>query len=101
MIDAVIEGDNKAMEYLLVNKHVVLAAFVNAVWEDGKALRMLMDKGEPIWAAMANIVNGDKGAVMFLQNHKLPTYVKLAQAIQKKIRSNNDKKSSIFSSGPF
>lgn len=101
MIDAVTYRDAKAVEYLLLNKRFILAAFSNAVWEDKKALNILMDKKEYIWAAMANYINGDKKAGFFLQKNKLDTYLSLADAIQKKIQKLNDQNSNFFNSGPF
>ena len=101
MLDAAIFRDSKAMEYLLLNKHFVLAAFVNAIWEDKKALKLLMDKKEFIWAAMANFINGDESAGVFLKNNKLEAYLKLAEKIQLKIRKLNDRNTNIFNSGPF
>ncbi|MDP1747351.1 MAG: hypothetical protein Q8L90_17395, partial [Bacteroidota bacterium] len=50
----------KAFEYLLINKHFVLAAFVNSIWDDKKALKLLMDKKEFFLAAMSNYINGDE-----------------------------------------
>lgn len=91
----------KAIEYLLVNKHVVLAAFVNAVWEDNKALKLLMDKKEFHWAAMANYINGDTKAAQFLERFNFKHYAELAFKIQTQIRKENDKRSNFFNSGPF
>ncbi len=90
----------KAFEYLLVNKHTVLAAFVNAVWDDKKAFKLLMDKKEFCWAAVANIINGDENAVAFLHKSNLKLYADLAFKIQAKIRREGDEGTSIFS-GPF
>ena len=101
MTDAAIYRDSKAMEYLLLYKHFVLAAFVNAIWEDKKALKILMDKKEFIWAAMANFINGDKNAGMFLKQNKLDAYYQLAERIQHKIRKLNDRNTNFFNSGPF
>lgn len=71
LVDASVYRDSKAVEYLLLNKHFVLAAFVNAVWEDKKALIILLDKKEFVWAAMANYINGDKNAGAFLKKIKI------------------------------
>lgn len=101
MTDAAIYRDSKAMEYLLLHKHFVLAAFVNAIWEDKKAIRLLMEKKEFIWAAMANFINGDEKAGLFLTNNKLDSYHSLAQKIQHKIRKLNDRNTNFFNSGPF
>jgi hypothetical protein len=101
LIDATIYRDSKAVEYLLLNKHFILVAFVNAVWEDKKALTLLLDKKEVVWAAMANYINGDEGAGLFLKKNKLLSYATLAETIQAKIRKLNDKNSSFFNSGPF
>ncbi len=90
----------KAFEYLLVHKHVILAAFVNAVWEDKKAFKLLMDKKEFHWAAMANYINGDENAATFLHKNNLKHYAELAIKIQEKIRREGDEGTSIFS-GPF
>jgi hypothetical protein len=90
----------KPFEYLLIHKHVILAAFVNAIWEDKKAFKLLMDKKEFIWAAMANIINGDDGAVAFLHKNKLKHYADLAFKIQAKIQKEGNEGTSIFS-GPF
>ena len=90
----------KSLEYMLLNKHIILAAFVNAIWEDKKAFKLLMDKKEFIWAAMANIINGDDGAVLFLHKNKLKHYADLAFKIQAKIQKEGNEGTSIFS-GPF
>jgi hypothetical protein len=92
---------SKALEYLLVNKHTVLAAFVNAVWEDKKAFQLLMEKKEFHWAAMANYINGDDNAKLFLSKLNLNHYANLAHKIQAKIRKDGDEGSSFFSGGPF
>ncbi|HEY0029894.1 MAG TPA: hypothetical protein VGC65_03970 [Bacteroidia bacterium] len=91
----------KAFEYLLVHKHLTLAAFVNAVWEDQKAFRLLMDQKEFQWAAMANYINGDDKAEVFLMKNKLDHYFKLAHAILMKIRKEGDEGTVFFNSGPF
>ena len=91
---------SKAFEYLLLHKHLVLAAFVNAVWDDKKAFKLLMDKKEFMWAAMANFINGDDNAAGFLQKNNLNHYIQLASVIQAKLRKEGDEGTSIFS-GPF
>lgn len=91
----------KAFEYLLVHKHVVLAAFVNAIWDDKKAFQLLMDKREFHWAAMANYINGDDNAAAFLKRNKLEHYALLAHKIQGKIRREGDEGTNFFGSGPF
>ena len=60
----------KAFEYLLVHKHLTLAAFVNAVWDDSKAFKLLMDQKAFQWAAMANYINGDDNAAAFLKKNR-------------------------------
>ncbi len=90
----------KAFEYLLLHKHLVLAAFVNAIWEDKKAFKILMDKKEFHWAAMANYINGDDNAAMFLHKNNLKHYAELAHKLQAKIRKEGDEGTGIFS-GPF
>ena len=101
LAEATIYRDSKAVEYLLLHKHFILVAFINAVWEDKKALKILLDKKEFIWAAMANYINGDDKAGLFLRKNKLNVYAELAETIQTKIRKLNDKNSSFFNSGPF
>lgn len=91
----------KAMEYLLVNKHISLAAFVNAIWEDKAAFQLLMTKGNYHWAAMANFINGDEKAGLFLKQNKLLHYLDLAQLIQDKIREEGDEGTNFFNSGPY
>lgn len=91
----------KAFEYLLVHKHIVLAAFVNAVWEDKKAFKLLMDKKEFLWAAMANYINGDDNAATFLNKNNLKHYAELAHKIQAKIRREGDEGTNFFGSGPY
>lgn len=91
----------KAFEYLLVHKHVILAAFVNAIWDDKKAFQLLMDKREFHWAAMANYINGDENAALFLKRNKLEHYAQLAHKIQAKIRREGDEGTNFFGSGPF
>lgn len=91
----------KAFEYLLVHKHVVLAAFVNAIWEDPKAFKLLMDQKAVVWAAMANYINGDDKAGLFLKSNKLDHYLILAHTIQAKIRKEGDEGTNFFNSGPF
>jgi hypothetical protein len=75
LLDAIIKGDTMAMQYLLVKKHFVLAAFSNAAWDDKKAIRILVKNKEIVWAAMANIINGDVKALHFLMQNKLHPYV--------------------------
>jgi hypothetical protein len=91
----------KALEYLLVKKHIVLAAFVNAVWDDQKAFKLLMDQQAFHWAATANYINGDVKAAAFLQKNKLAHYLELAKRIQEKIRKEGDEGMNFFNSGPF
>ncbi len=90
----------KAIEYLLINKHFVLAAFVNSIWDDKKAFKLLMDKKEFHWAAMSNYINGDDNAQLFLVKNNLKHYANLAHKIQAKIRKEGDEGTSIFS-GPI
>ena len=92
---------SKAFEYLLVQKHIVLATFVNAIWDDKKAFKLLMDKKEFHWAAMANYINGDDKAAMFLNKNNLKHYAELAHKIQSKIRREGDEGTNFFGSGPF
>ena len=91
----------KAFEYLLVHKHLTLAAFVNAIWDDQKAFKLLMDQRSFHWAAMANYINGDDKAGDFLKKNRLDHYLRLAHAILAKIRKEGDEGSNIFNSGPF
>jgi hypothetical protein len=91
----------KSFEFLMVNKHIILATFVNAVWDDKKAFQILMEKKEFHWAAMANLINGDEKAAIFLNKSKLGHYAGLAVKIQEWIRKEGDKGTSIFNSGPF
>ncbi len=91
----------KAFEYLLVQKHVGLAAFVNAIWDDKKAFQLLMKKKEFIWAAMANYINGDDNAAVFLHKNNFKHYADLAHKIQAKIRREGDEGTNFFGSGPF
>jgi hypothetical protein len=92
---------SKAFEYLLVNKFIVLAAFVNAVWDDQQAFKMLMDQRAFHWAAMANFINGDDKAALFLKKNKLEHYAELAFKIQAKIRKEGDEGTNFFNAGPF
>ena len=91
----------KAFEYLLVHRHIVLAAFVNAIWDDKKAFKLLMDKKEFHWAAMANYINGDDNAAIFLHKNNLKPYAELAHKIQAKIRKEGDAGTNFFNSGPY
>ena len=97
--DAVI-GDESALHFLIQKKYYLLAAFVNAVWEDTKAFKILMDKGCPEWAAMANLINGDSNAKAWLSAHNLSEYSKAAEKFQEKIRKKGDKAANLFRS-PF
>ncbi|MCW3102673.1 MAG: hypothetical protein JWO09_1113 [Bacteroidetes bacterium] len=92
---------SKAFEYLLVNKFIVLAAFVNAVWDDQHAFKLLMDQKAFHWAAMANYINGDDKAALFLKKNRLEHYAELAYKIQAKIRREGDEGTNFFNSGPF
>ncbi len=92
---------SKPFEYLLVHKHLILAAFVNAIWDDKKAFQLLMEKKEFVWAAMANYINGDDNAAAFLKKNKLEHYAQLAHVIQAKIRREGDEGTNIFKSGPY
>lgn len=91
----------KAFEYLLIHKQVILAAFVNAVWDDKDAFKLLMENKAFQWAAMANYINGDDNAAVFLKKNKLEHYAELAYEIQSKIRKEGDEGTNFFSSGPF
>ncbi len=91
----------KAFEFLLVKKILVLAAFVNAVWDDKKAFKLLMDQKAFQWAAMANYINGDDNALLFLNKNKLEHYAELAHKIKTKIQREGDEGTNFFSSGPF
>jgi hypothetical protein len=92
---------SKPFEYLLVNKFIVLAAFVNAIWDDQNAFKLLMDQKAFHWAAMANYINGDDKAALFLKKNKLEHYAELAYKIQAKIRREGDEGTNFFNSGPF
>ena len=100
MLKDAVSRHSKPFEYLLIHKHLVLAAFINAVWDDKKAFKLLMDQKEFVWAAMANFINGDDDAAGFLQNGKLGHYLRMASVIQEKIRREGDEGTSIFS-GPI
>ena len=91
----------KAFEYLLVHKHIILATFVNAIWDDKKAFKLLMDGKQYHWAAMANYINGDDNAATFLKKNNLAHYAQLAHVIQAKIRREGDEGTNIFKSGPY
>lgn len=91
----------KAFEYLLVHKHIILATFVNAIWDDKKAFKLLMDGKQYHWAAMANYINGDDNAAVFLKKNNLEHYAQLAHVIQAKIRREGDEGTNIFKSGPY
>ncbi|HET6225326.1 MAG TPA: hypothetical protein VFF27_03540 [Bacteroidia bacterium] len=101
MLKDAVSRHAKPMQYLLVNKHIILAAFVNAIWEDQAAFKLLMTKGNHHWAAMANYINGDEKAALFLKNNKLQHYAELAHQILEKIRKEGDEGSNIFNSGPY
>jgi hypothetical protein len=92
---------SKPFEYLLVHKHIILAAFVNAIWEDPKAFKLLMEQRAFHWAAMANYINGDDKAGNFLKQSNLEHYLQLAHSIQQKIRKEGDEGTNFFNSGPF
>jgi hypothetical protein len=92
---------SKPMEYLLVNKFIVLAAFVNAIWDDPTAFKLLMDQKQFHWAAVANYINGDDKAAMFLKKNNLEHYAELGFKIQAKIRKEGDAGTNFFNSGPF
>jgi hypothetical protein len=92
---------SKPFEYLLVNKFLVLAAFVNAIWDDQTAFSLLMEQRAFHWAAMANFINGDDNAALFLRKNKLDHYLELAIKIQAKIRREGDEGTNFFNSGPF
>ncbi len=91
----------KSFEYLLIHNHVILAAFVNAIWEDKAAFKLLMEKKAVHWAAMANYINGDEKAILFLKKNKLDHYAQLAHKILMRIRKDNDDGSNVFNSGPY
>ena len=61
-------------------KHLILAAFVNAIWVDEKAFAFLMKAKAFEWAACANIINGDDKAEAFLKRINKEHYVLLAHA---------------------
>ena len=86
---------------MLVHKHIVLAAFANAIWEDTNAFKHLMDHKAFHWAAMANYINGDDNAAVFLKRSKLEHYAELAHKIQAKIRKEGDAGTNFFNSGPY
>jgi hypothetical protein len=91
----------KPFQYLLVHKFIVLAAFVNAIWDDPKAFKLLMEQKAFHWAAMANYSNGDENAAVFLKKNNLGHYADLANKIQSKIRKEGDEGTNFFNSGPF
>jgi hypothetical protein len=91
---------SKPLEYLLTHKFIILAAFVNAIWDDKKAFKLLMDQKAFHWAAMANYINGDSSAAVFLKRNRLDHYAELAHTIQAKIRKEGDEGTSMFS-GPI
>ena len=101
MLKDAVSRHAKPMQYLLVNKHISLAAFVNAIWDDAAAFKLLMTKGNYHWAAMANYINGDEKAALFLKKNKLEHYAVLAKVNEEKIRKEGDEGSNIFNSGPY
>jgi hypothetical protein len=86
--------DDKHAFRLLMKQHKVLAAFVNAVWDDDKALKFLMDSKAFEWAACANVINGDEKAEDFLKKIKKENFVLLAHAIQSRIHEDGDRNTS-------
>jgi hypothetical protein len=73
------------------NKHFVLAAFVNAIWDDSKAFQLLMKVKAFQWAACANTINGDEKAEEFLKKSGNEHFVLLAHAIQMMIHEDGDR----------
>ena len=98
MLKDAVSRHTKALEYLMIKKHFILAAFVNAIWEDSKAFDILMKNKAPQWAAAANFINGDKNAGMWLRKNRLDHYLDLAEKIQAKLRKEGDQATSIFNS---
>ncbi|MCC6691070.1 MAG: hypothetical protein IT235_06010 [Bacteroidia bacterium] len=94
-----VSRDLKCLEWLLVNKHFILAAFINAVWEDAKAFDLLLQKKAFHWAAAANIINGDENAILFLKKANLEHYINMALKMQSKIRREGDEGMNIFKLG--
>lgn len=100
-LKSAVSRSTKEFEYLLIHKHFVLAAFINAIWDDPKAFKLLMDKKEFHWAAMANFINGDDNAAAFLNKNNMKHYADLAYKIQAKIRKEGDDSTNFFNSGPY
>ncbi len=69
----------------------VLAAFVNAIWDDSKAFQLLMKVKAFQWAACANTINGDEKAEEFLKKSGNEHFVLLAHAIQMMIHEDGDR----------
>ena len=98
MLNDAVSRHTKALEYLLIKKHFILAAFVNAIWDDSKALDFLLKNKGTQWAATANYINGDEKAGIWLEKNKLDHYAKLADKIRAKLRKEGDQATSIFNS---
>jgi len=92
-------GNAKALQWLIVNNHIILGAFINAIWEDKKAFQLLIAKKAFHWAACANIINGDEKAIAFLHKSKLGHYADLAITMQLRIRKLGDEGSNFFQMG--
>ena len=84
-------GDSKAIEVLLKTRHIILAAFANAIWDDSEALKLLLKSKAFHWAAAANIINGDDKAQVWLMQNGLEHYITLAFKIQEQIRIQGDR----------
>ena len=70
---------------------MVLAAFVNTIWDDEKAFKFLIASKAYDWAACANIINGDEKAEAALRASGKFHFVALAKSILGKIHDDGDR----------
>ncbi len=87
---ALFENSTEAFSKLTAMKQVVLSAFVKAVDGESKALKFLLDIKCPQWAATANAVNKDEKARKWLLNNNFTRLAELSDIIRNRIEEDDE-----------
>ena len=101
LVKEALEGHDKAFDILVKTKHMILAAFLSAIWEEKAALTFLIKHKSPEWAATAAAVNNDTEAANWLRKNQLEHYYTLAEKIKTFLKENKKSDLDFLYKSPF
>lgn len=93
--------EDKGLDWLIINKHYMLSAFVKAVEGEVASVDFLLKNNGVVWAATAAAVNDDKQAASWLVKNGFDHYAVLAAQINKKLKENTSSGFSVLYRGPY